>query len=62
MAIGMWMLGSGARWIRINPSQARDLAANPLFELANHGTRHTSLSVTGKTANGIPGTRSSAEV
>jgi peptidoglycan/xylan/chitin deacetylase (PgdA/CDA1 family) len=51
-----------ARWTHTNPAQTRDLAANPLFELANHGTRHTPLSVTGKTAYGIPGTNSSAEV
>ncbi len=51
-----------ARWIHTNLAQARDLAANPLFELANHGTRHAPLSVSGKTAYGIPGTRNSADV
>src|SRR5262249_49057051 len=31
-------------------------------EIANHGTRHRPLSVTGRSAYGIPGTRSAGEV
>lgn len=49
------------RWIAENPSLARDLAADPLFELGNHGTRHVPLSVTGRSAYGIRGTGSAAE-
>ncbi|KIC67140.1 polysaccharide deacetylase [Pseudarthrobacter phenanthrenivorans] len=51
-----------SRWITANPAMARHLAADPLFELANHGTSHKPLSTTGNTAYGIPGTRNAAEV
>jgi peptidoglycan/xylan/chitin deacetylase (PgdA/CDA1 family) len=51
-----------ARWIQANPGPARALAENPLFELGNHGTRHVPLSVTGRSAYGIPGTANPAEV
>ncbi|MEW1812866.1 polysaccharide deacetylase family protein [Pseudarthrobacter phenanthrenivorans] len=51
-----------SRWITANPAMARHLAADPLFELANHGTSHKPLSTTGITAYGIPGTRNAAEV
>ncbi|MEU9544335.1 MULTISPECIES: polysaccharide deacetylase family protein [Streptomyces] len=51
-----------SRWIDANPAIFRRLAAEPLFEIANHGTRHRPLSVTGRPAYGIPGTRSAAEV
>ena len=51
-----------ARWIAANKGLAKDLAADPLFELANHGTSHRPLSVSGKTAYGIQGTRSPGEV
>ncbi|WP_175417325.1 polysaccharide deacetylase family protein [Arthrobacter sp. 24S4-2] len=51
-----------ARWIRANPGTAKALAENPLFELGNHGTRHIPLSVTGRSAYGVPGTASAAEV
>lgn len=46
------------RWITANPSIARHLAADPLFELANHGTRHQPMSTNGRAAYRIPGTRS----
>lgn len=46
------------RWIDADPGRAEQLAANPLFELANHGTRHCPLSVTGHAAYGIAGTAS----
>jgi peptidoglycan/xylan/chitin deacetylase (PgdA/CDA1 family) len=45
-----------ARWVRANPAVTRELAANPLFEIANHGTAHLPLSVTGRPAYGIAGT------
>ena len=51
-----------SRWISANPAAARQLAADPLFELANHGTSHKPLSTTGNTAYGIPGTRNAGEV
>jgi peptidoglycan/xylan/chitin deacetylase (PgdA/CDA1 family) len=51
-----------SRWIAANPSTCRELANNPLFELANHGTGHLPLSVTGRSAYGIPGTLGPGEV
>ena len=50
------------RWIAANASLAAELAADPLFELANHGTSHRPLSVSGKSAYNIPGTRNPGEV
>ncbi|WP_246011716.1 polysaccharide deacetylase family protein [Nocardia mexicana] len=46
------------RWIDADPARAARLAADPLFELANHGTRHCPLSVNGHAAYGIAGTDS----
>jgi peptidoglycan/xylan/chitin deacetylase (PgdA/CDA1 family) len=51
-----------SRWIDANPAAFRRLAAEPLFEIANHGTRHLPLSVAGRSAYGIPGTRNAGEV
>ncbi|SDT81515.1 Peptidoglycan/xylan/chitin deacetylase, PgdA/CDA1 family [Streptomyces sp. TLI_053] len=51
-----------ARWIDANPAVFEDLAADPLFEIANHGTAHRPLSVTGRPAYGIAGTRDPGEV
>lgn len=51
-----------SRWIDANPQTVRDLMANPLFELANHGSTHRPLSVSGQTAYGISGTASVGEV
>lgn len=45
-----------SRWITANPEMAHDLAADPLFRVENHGTRHCPLSVTGRSAYDIPGT------
>jgi peptidoglycan/xylan/chitin deacetylase (PgdA/CDA1 family) len=45
-----------SRWIRANQALAAELAADPLFELANHGTSHLPLSVNGRSAYGIVGT------
>ncbi len=50
------------RWIDANTALARTLAADPLFDLENHGTRHVPLSVTGRAAYGISGTASPTEV
>jgi peptidoglycan/xylan/chitin deacetylase (PgdA/CDA1 family) len=51
-----------AKWIDRHPDRAAELVANPLFEIGNHGTRHVPLSVTGRSAYGIAGTRSADEV
>ncbi|MFJ2744928.1 polysaccharide deacetylase family protein [Streptomyces sp. NPDC087440] len=51
-----------SRWIAANPSLTGELAADPLFELANHGSAHVPLSVTGRAAYGIAGTRDAGEV
>lgn len=50
------------RWIEANPAVAERLVANPLFEIANHGSLHLPLSVDGRSAYGINGTQSAAEV
>ncbi|MBP2217045.1 peptidoglycan/xylan/chitin deacetylase (PgdA/CDA1 family) [Arthrobacter sp. CAN_C5] len=50
------------RWITANPDLARDLAADPLFELANYGTNHYPLSVSGASAYGIFGTEGPGSV
>lgn len=49
------------RWIEAHAELARTLAADPLFELANHGTAHLPLSVTGQAAYGIAGTANARE-
>ncbi|SEJ01404.1 Peptidoglycan/xylan/chitin deacetylase, PgdA/CDA1 family [Arthrobacter sp. yr096] len=49
-----------SRWIQANPTLSAELAADPLFELANHGTSHLPLSVNGKSAYGIAGTPTAA--
>jgi peptidoglycan/xylan/chitin deacetylase (PgdA/CDA1 family) len=51
-----------ARWARANPDRLHQLAAQPSFELANHGTEHKPLSVSGRSAYGIAGTASPEEV
>ncbi|ORA29805.1 polysaccharide deacetylase family protein [Mycobacterium aquaticum] len=51
-----------SRWIDRNPDRAAQLAGNPLFQIGNHGTRHLPLSVTGRSAYGVAGTRSVDEV
>lgn len=50
------------RWIDANPELFRQLAANPLFEIANHGIRHKPASITGRAIYGIDGTRDVGEV
>jgi peptidoglycan/xylan/chitin deacetylase (PgdA/CDA1 family) len=51
-----------ARWIEANQAVFTELAADPLFEIGNHGTRHQPLSVTGRSAYNIEGTRDTGEV
>lgn len=49
-----------ARWIDANPEIFKRLAANPLFEIANHGLMHRPASVSGRSVYGITGTGSVA--
>lgn len=49
-----------ARWIEAHHALAAELAADPLFLLANHGTSHRPLAVDGRAAYGIAGTASAA--
>lgn len=49
------------RWARKNPGLLRELATDPLFEIANHGVHHSPLSVSGRSAYGIPGTANLGE-
>jgi peptidoglycan/xylan/chitin deacetylase (PgdA/CDA1 family) len=51
-----------ARWVEANRSTFDDLAADPLFEIANHGTEHRPLSVDGRSVYGITGTASAEAV
>ncbi|HEY6873221.1 MAG TPA: polysaccharide deacetylase family protein [Geobacteraceae bacterium] len=51
-----------ARWIEPNRAAFGRLAANPLFEIENHGYRHRPASVTGRSAYGIAGTGSAEEL
>ena len=44
------------RWIEANRALTDRLVGSPLFEFGNHGSRHLPLSVTGRSAYGIPGT------
>jgi peptidoglycan/xylan/chitin deacetylase (PgdA/CDA1 family) len=50
-----------SKWIDANPGRIEQLAANPLFDIGNHGTRHVPLSVRGRSAYGIAGTKSADE-
>ena len=50
-----------SKWIDANPGRTEQLAANPLFDIGNHGTRHVPLSVTGRSAYGIAGSKSASE-
>lgn len=49
------------RWVQANPRLARELRDDPLFEIANHGSRHCPLSVTGRSAYKVPGTANARE-
>ncbi len=51
-----------SRWIDANIQVFHELAADSLFEIANHGTCHRPLSVSGRSAYGIKGTGDAAEV
>ena len=45
------------RWVHANRGAAGRLIANPLFEVANHGSAHRPMSVSGRSAYGIAGTQ-----
>lgn len=51
-----------ARWIDPNRELFNKLAAHPLFEIANHGFGHKPASVNGRSAYGISGTGSVADL
>lgn len=51
-----------ARWITANPVTFRQLAHNPLFEIENHGYKHSPLSVTPRVVYGIPSTQNISDV
>jgi|GEM_PF-50829 len=51
-----------SRWIEANPEIFRQLAADQLFSIQNHGTKHCPLSVNGKSIYKISGTDSVAAV
>lgn len=51
-----------ARWIDANPGLFRELAANPLFEIGNHGMWHKPASINGRSVYGIDGTRDVREL
>lgn len=50
-----------SRWLAARKEAAAALAAEPLFEIENHGSAHRPCSVTGRSAWDIRGTRSVAE-
>jgi peptidoglycan/xylan/chitin deacetylase (PgdA/CDA1 family) len=50
------------RWIDANRELFLRLAANPLFEIGNHGILHKPASVNGRSAYGISGTRNVAQL
>jgi peptidoglycan/xylan/chitin deacetylase (PgdA/CDA1 family) len=51
-----------ARWIDANLELFLRLAANPLFEIGNHGLLHKPASVNGRSVYGISGTKDIAEL
>ena len=50
------------RWIEPNRKDFDRLAANPLFEIENHGLTHKPASVNGRSVYGIQGTKNIAEL
>lgn len=50
------------RWIEPNRMAFDRLAANPLFEIGNHGLAHKPASVNGRSVYGIQGTKNIAEL
>lgn len=50
------------RWIDANQDLFRQLAKNPLFEIANHGILHKPASISGRSVYGINGTKNIGEL
>lgn len=50
-----------SRWIAARRAAAASLAADPLFEIENHGSAHRPCSVTGRSAYDIRGTRNAGD-
>ena len=50
------------RWMDKFPGEFRDLATNALFEIESHGLTHRPLSINGRKAYGIEGTRDASEM
>lgn len=50
------------RWIEANPKIAAQIAADPLFDIQNHGTTHLPLSVSGRKGYAEQGTHNAGEV
>lgn len=50
------------RWMDANRERLKELAKEPLFEIQNHGLNHKPSSANGRSAYGIEGTRSAAEI
>ncbi|MEL4504475.1 polysaccharide deacetylase family protein [Luteococcus sp. H138] len=50
------------RWIDANPKIAAQIAADPLFDIQNHGTTHLPLSVSGRKGYAEQGTHNAGEV
>jgi len=50
------------RWASKHPELTKELSADPLFEIGNHGLNHRPASVSGRSAYGIPGTASLEEL
>jgi len=50
------------RWVRVHRGLTAELARDRLFAIASHGSRHSPLSVDGRSAYGIAGTRSGSGV
>ncbi|MGL4774494.1 MAG: polysaccharide deacetylase family protein [Clostridium sp.] len=50
------------RWIDNNLEYFKELSKNPLFQIENHGTSHKPLSINGRSAYGIEGTKNLSEL
>jgi peptidoglycan/xylan/chitin deacetylase (PgdA/CDA1 family) len=48
-------------WIDAHPDKVKELAADPLFEIENHGLTHHPCAIAGETKYGIHGTSSVAQ-
>ena len=51
-----------SRWIEKYPDKFKRLAANPLFDIQNHGKDHRPASLTGQSIYGIEGTENAKEL